>query len=118
MENYGVELDGHMLTVTLERASKEWLRQMGREIKARARVLCPVGTGALKRSISVRMVRDGKGVQVVAGHKKGKGPVFYAHMVEFGTRRARAHPFLRPALEAVRLRAMGKLRDIAERDLR
>ena len=118
MKNYGVELDGHMLTVTLEGVGKEWLRQMGREIKARARVLCPVKTGALRRSISVRMVRDGKGVQVVAGHKKGKGPVFYAHMVEFGTRRARAHPFLRPALEAVKLRAMGKLRDIAERELR
>ena len=116
--DYGVKFNGHQMTVNLDNATKAWLKAVGRKIKSRAKALCPVESGELRKSISMRIIRDGKGVQVVAGHKKNRGPVFYARMVEFGTRRSRAHPFMRPAFEAVKSRAMEMLRDEAGKVLK
>lgn len=55
---------------------------------------CPVDTGRLRQSIGLQKIGD--------GHYRVGTNVSYAPYVEFGTRRARAQPFLRPALEAVR----------------
>jgi HK97 gp10 family phage protein len=55
---------------------------------------CPVDTGRLRQSIGLQKVGD--------GHYRVGTNVVYAPYVEFGTRRARAQPFMRPALEAVR----------------
>lgn len=82
----------------------------------------PVRTGLLKKSIAVRMVPKRK---TEAGHVKfyaltlsklkfsAKATVdgkkaklkatryaFYGHMVEFGTSKMAAHPFMRPAYES------------------
>ncbi len=81
----------------------------------------PVRSGLLKKSISVRMVPKRKTehghvkfyvvplskvsfnskvtVNGQSGKLKGKVNAYYAHMVEFGTSKMAAHPFLRPAFE-------------------
>jgi HK97 gp10 family phage protein len=87
---------------------------VGNRIAARVRELCPVDTGALKRSLGAW--REGKGAEsfVVVGVRpdsetaaldrrgrlKYREPGLYAPFLEFGTARARAQPFLRPAVDA------------------
>ncbi len=100
----------------------------GRIIQYLAQSLVPVGSGALRKSIKVTLVRDGATgditARVVAGAKVGKDDPFYAWMVEGGTKPheerpkgkkslflagifsevvehpgAKPHPFLLPALE-------------------
>lgn len=56
----------------------------------------PVDTGALKLSIGLRKI--GEGYYRVGTREP------YAPLVEFGTRRMRAQPFMRPAVEAVKRR--------------
>lgn len=101
--------DGELFSASMERLV------LAAEIVAeRARRKAPVGTiirqaasgkywmerapGSLKRSIRVvRKTNDkSRNVRIYAGHKK----VFYARMVEYGTSKTRAQPFLRPALNS------------------
>lgn len=64
------------------------------EIQAQAQAKAPVKTGTLRRSIHT-VIEDG-------GRRAKVGPsVEYGTYVEFGTRRAGARPFMRPAAEAV-----------------
>ena len=85
---------------------KEALREVARRVVQDAKALCPVDTGSLQRSIraeeyppQVSIYR----IYVVAGGKiinpKTRRKVDYAAYVEYGTSRAPAQPFLRPALE-------------------
>jgi HK97 gp10 family phage protein len=63
------------------------------------RAFVPVKTGDLKRSITSQSVR-GYGslmVRVIGFKSPGR---YYAHLVEFGTIRSAAKPFIRPALDA------------------
>jgi len=71
----------------------------GELVAARARGLVPVDSGKLKDSIRVtRLKGDPKqNIRVYAGNRN-KGGAFYAHMVEYGTVKMKAKPFLRPAL--------------------
>ncbi len=75
------------------------LEKAGEIIAADARRRVPVDTGRLKDSIRVtRLKGDPKqNIRVYAGNRLKGGP-FYAHMVEYGTVKMRARPFLRPAL--------------------
>lgn len=67
-------------------------------VQGAAKRLCPVDTGRLRASIAWRMERDWRGLCAIVGTN-----VSYAAPIEFGTRRMRAQPFLRPALrEAIR----------------
>jgi HK97 gp10 family phage protein len=82
-----------------------------KSIKARV----PVDTGNLKAAVIMKRVRDSRLTEeyVVAvrkgktrdakAAKKGEGKLgkdaFYAHMVEFGTVKMRAQPFVRPGFE-------------------
>jgi len=94
-----------------------------------AKKLVPVKHGLLKASLGVKTFKDGKSkhgggaVATAIGPRKGfravlktnagvtrksrKGrekvadPRKYAHLVEFGTQRTAARPFLRPALQAI-----------------
>lgn len=84
----------------------------GAEIVAdEMRRLAPVRSGTLRDSINVRVIGMGaaakqvdvRGTTVLIGPRQGgKKDPFYAHMVEFGTVRAAAHPFMRPAWDAKR----------------
>ncbi len=60
-------------------------------IERRAKQLVHVKTGTLQRSIFSQRIKAGV---YVVGSK-----VFYAGYVEYGTSRARAYPYLRPAWE-------------------
>lgn len=74
------------------------LLRIGTEVQNRARELCPVDTGTLRRSIRMTRTgtRDAPEVTITARTD-------YAAHVEYGTRHQRAQPYLRPALaEAVR----------------
>lgn len=73
------------------------LATWGVQVQSVARRLCPVLTGRLRSSISMRTGVDTEGPFVEVGTD-----VEYAPHVEFGTVRMRAQPFLRPALEQVR----------------
>jgi HK97 gp10 family phage protein len=84
----------------------------GEIIAAEARRLVPVDTGTLKDSIQVTDERDarvygkvnGAGVSVYVGPvgSTEDGDVPYAKFVEFGTARAGAQPFMRPAIASKR----------------
>lgn len=79
----------------------EGVTALAEQIAEGARERVPVETGALRDAIHVRVEDDQ--VAVVAGDNMA----FYGHMVENGTVKAPAHPFLVPAFEA-------ELPDLAE----
>lgn len=61
-----------------------------------ARDMCPVVTGELQRSIKAQKLN-----KVVGAIVWTRG-VHYASWVEFGTSKAIAHPYFRPAMNAIR----------------
>ena len=69
------------------------------EIEREAVAEVPVDSGRLKGSIMTQEVGDV--LEVGSGVKAGS-EVEYAHYVEFGTSKQRAHPYLQPAVEIVR----------------
>jgi HK97 gp10 family phage protein len=95
-----VDVDARGFTKGLERAvarikitSTEDLTRFGLGVQNRARELCPVDTGRLRSSIQSVAGTDRDGPFVEVGTN-----VNYAMPVEFGTSKAKAQPFLRPAL--------------------
>lgn len=67
---------------------------LGLRVVNGARLRCPVDTGRLRASIiSSGLQHDSRGAYVEVGTN-----VNYAAYVEFGTMRAAAQPYLRPAL--------------------
>ena len=72
------------------------MKRRGRNVKALAKVKVPVDTGALKKSITSRMLEDNHSIYVEIGSE-----LDYAVYVELGTRYNNGgQPFLRPALKA------------------
>ena len=83
--------------------------EVAKLIRKAARNLVPVDTGALKRSIRVRQVSQKIQIkllgaptriprsasQTLAGNRAG---AFHGHLVEYGTIKSRAQPFLEPAV--------------------
>lgn len=76
----------------LELRSEADLLRFGLRIQNSAREFCPVDTGRLRSSIQAVPGRDTLGPYVEIGTN-----VEYAVHVEYGTKRAHAQPFLRPA---------------------
>jgi len=70
-------------------------------VAARAKERAPVATGRLRDAIHVE--RDDNGFAVIAGDND----VFYGHIVEHGSVRTSAHPFMIPALEESRGEILG-----------
>ena len=86
--------------------TREALREVAHKVVQDAKALCPVDTGSLQRSIRAEEYPPEVNIYrifVVAGGKiinpKTRKKVDYAAYVEYGTSRAPAQPFLRPALE-------------------
>lgn len=75
---------------------------LGIRVQNLARRYCPVDTGRLRSSITTsNSKRDASGYYIEVGTN-----VRYAALVEFGTRRMRAQPYLRPAILAAAQRGM------------
>jgi HK97 gp10 family phage protein len=84
------------IAVTLEPRVIAAVRAGAEAVEAEAKTRVPVASGALRDAIHTDL--DGDDVYVVAG----TDDVFYGHLVEHGTSRVPARPFLVPALEARR----------------
>lgn len=93
-----------------EQAAQAIVAKAARDVEAWAKDRAPVDTGALQNSILAQRVRPL--LWHVAPH------VHYAIYVEYGTRKMRAQPYMRPAAERVRgafVQAMRKLIEEARR---
>lgn len=96
-----------------------------RVIANEAKKNVPVDTGVLRRAIFMKQIREESGNSkqtFYVGVRKGKGERkknrdgWYFHMVEFGTKKMAARPFLRPAFESRRVEAAEVIkRRLAER---
>lgn len=76
------------------------LKAGGEIIADYARILVPVLTGQLQDSIAVVPTRERRDSQRTAAIGFRRPGSRYAHLVEFGSRHARAQPFMRPAIDA------------------
>lgn len=88
-------------------ATDRQLELSSKRIERMAKVKAPVDTGALKNSI----------FSAKAGNLAYKvtAPQHYAIYVEKGTRKMRAQPYLKPALDAERPKLISNLRKLYER---
>lgn len=77
-----------------EGAVRAYVERIGEGITQEARRLAPVDTGFLRSTIDWAIV--GEGIQGMVLHVFVGAP--YGIFQEFGTRKMRAHPFLRPAI--------------------
>jgi HK97 gp10 family phage protein len=84
----------------LERAAlKEVAKFLRKEVKGRV----PVGKGTLKKNIGSWVRKKDTVLQIGVytrerAKKKGYKYAYHAHLVEFGTKKMSAKPFLRPAV--------------------
>ena len=87
------------------------LRNAGKPVLKRAQAKVPVATGDLKRSLAVvaKVDRAGVGTARVGARRGGRFRGYHVHLVELGTSKTRAQPFLRPALEEAE--SQGEVRD-------
>lgn len=69
------------------------VRKAAFDVEANAKAIVPVDTGTLKNSITTELPT--KTSAIIAPHTD------YAVFVEYGTRRQRAKPYMRPAAEKV-----------------
>ncbi len=79
----------------------------------------PVETGRLKSSIYQVFSKDNSGDGVAVYHiswNRRKAP--HGHLVEFGTSKSAARPFLRPAFESVKESAVDAAKDTMARELK
>lgn len=85
-----------LIAAELDAKTEAAVIEVAERIAADAKSRVPVATGALRDAIHVDT--SGDGVRVVAGDSTA----FYGHIVENGSTKTPARPFLVPALEAVR----------------
>lgn len=71
---------------------QEIKRNSADQVELHAKALAPFQSGDLRDSIHIE--EDGNDFAVLVG-------VFYGHFLEFGTRHAPAHPYMKPARDAV-----------------
>lgn len=82
------------------------VRKAARILRDRAKENAPVDTGTLKKSIAVKTLRkiENHLASVIVGARHGideKFDAFYAHIVEWGSYKMAAQPFLEPAFYQV-----------------
>jgi HK97 gp10 family phage protein len=97
------------------------MKEAAEEIAAQMRRAVPVESGALRDSIRVEVDEARMRVKILAGgatttvkvrtgRKSDKAPMVDYHLfVEYGTRRAKAHPFFWPTWRLMRQRSRGKV---------
>jgi len=84
---------------TGRKQTAEALQTCAAMIRDQAKILCPVKTGKLQKSIQIRKETEALSVGVSAGG----GEASYARFVEYGTSRKKAQPFMRAALALAKL---------------
>lgn len=80
------------------------------KVQARAKQRCPVDTGSLRNSISIKKLDD---MEVEVG-----AYMPYAAYVEFGTYKMKARPYLFPAFEEERPKFLRRLEKIMGSDMK
>ena len=100
------KFDGEIITAGMDR-----LEKAAEVIASGARQRDRVASGKLKNSIRVTRLKGDprRNIRVYAGNRT-KGGAYYAHMVEYGTAKMNAKPFLRPALNAAKSQIQDILR--------
>lgn len=81
-------------------------------VKKAAQSKAPVNTGLLRDSIKVKKdssQQKAGAFQVGIFKERKKHYPFYAHMIEFGTSKMQAQPFLRPAFDENRAEALKRI---------
>lgn len=91
---YYVEAEHELVTGA---DAAKYLTKLSLTVERTAKRLAPVDTGRLRSSIGHTLVRDSEGLLALVGSR-----VAYAGYVEYGTRKMRARPYLRPALRSIR----------------
>lgn len=91
------------------RVLRKALRQGGNILLRKARQLAPVKTGALRKGIKLKIDLRGTPAAIInvripskSGKQKTSSGPYYSSFVELGTSKMAAHPFLRPAFDAVK----------------
>jgi HK97 gp10 family phage protein len=106
--------------VAVKAASKA-VRAGANVILKAARMKVPVDTGNLKKSIAVKVLnkrRDAMQVAAIIGPRvvnrrsKAKHDGFYGFFVEYGTKKVRSQPFMRPAYDENKVAAQQAIMDI------
>jgi len=115
---------------TQKRIVQKAMKKGAARVRKAAKRRVPVETGLLKKSLGSKVARRKRDKVVVGiigprtGFKKQmpdgsyRNPVRYAHLVELGTKRAGAKPFLRPAFEQERDGAVADIRKKLWEELR
>lgn len=85
-------------TKEMKKAENRALKKAAGRLETRAKTAAPVDTGNLKSEITTGAVKDGK-IDVGVDQQ---GDAYYGHMIEFGTSKTPAQPFLRPSFERER----------------
>lgn len=85
-------------TVARRVASKALLAA-AKPVVTEAKRLVPVLSGDLKRSLTSQSVRGGETSSRKAVNIGSRGFGWRAHFLEFGTKHAAPHPFIRPAMD-------------------
>jgi HK97 gp10 family phage protein len=88
------------------RITDQFLPEAGFLVEGQAKANAPVRTGRLKNSINSRVSGD---VAIVGTN------VEYATHVEYGTKRSKAKPYMRPALDDNRKKLVQLYEDIVRR---
>lgn len=91
----------------LPQAVSEIVRKAAYDVEAHAKSIVPVDTGKLKNSITSEFPSQTKAI--ISPHTE------YAAYVEFGTRRQRAKPYMRPAAERVAPAFLANMKRLEER---
>jgi len=95
------------IAARLPEAASEIVHKAAFDVKANAKAVVPVDTGKLKNSISSEFPTPTSAI--IAPHTE------YAHFVEYGTRKQRAQPYMRPAAEKVKAVFFEACRRLEER---
>lgn len=93
------------------------LRSAARTVQLKAQALAPKRSGRLTRAIVIQLDRNPRNVteRMVVRPRAGKSRhdekgAWYWHFVEFGTVKMPAHPFIRPAFDAVKDEALNEFK--------
>lgn len=104
-----------------KKLAREALKAGAGVIKTQAELNAPFKTGALMRSIEIQPGRRNRPntISYIIGTGKAwfQGDQFYAAFIEFGTSHQPAKPFLRPAFDSQKDRALALIVDVLKRGI-